>query len=92
MCHAEGWINPWGNRANDRMLALLGASRLNVKALLYWFFMFSGCSPRVKIAELYDYCVYYCIYCKLRELTTLAFIVLSYLKELNQTGPRFVTQ
>jgi len=28
----------------------------------------------------------------LRKLTTLEFIVLSYLKELNQTAPRFMTQ
>jgi len=34
-----------------------GASRLNIKTLLYLFFMFLGCSPRVKIVELFDYCV-----------------------------------
>jgi len=33
------------------------ASRLNTKVFLYWFFMFLGCSPRVKIVELFDYCV-----------------------------------
>jgi len=34
-----------------------GASRLNIKTLFYWFFMFIGCSPRIKIVELFDYCV-----------------------------------
>jgi len=34
-----------------------GASRLNIKTLLFCFFMFLGCTPRVKIAELFDYCV-----------------------------------
>jgi len=55
--HSQGWINHWVNRANARDLALLGASRLNTKILLYWFFMFLGCSPRVKIVELCNYCV-----------------------------------
>jgi len=32
-------------------------SRLNIETLLYWFFMFLGSSPRVKIAEIFDYCV-----------------------------------
>ena len=36
-----------------------GASRLNIKTLLYWFFIFLACSPRVKIVELFDYCVCY---------------------------------
>jgi len=53
----QGRINHWAKRANARGLALLGASRLNIKTLLYRFFMFSGCSPRVKIVELFDYCV-----------------------------------
>ena len=65
----QGRINHWANRANARGLALLGASRLNVKTLLYCFFMFLGSSPCVKIVELFDYCVY------LRKLTTLAFTV-----------------
>jgi len=26
-------------------------SRLNIKILLYWFFMFLGCSPRVKMSS-----------------------------------------
>ena len=34
-----------------------GASRLNIKTLFYWFFMFKGCSPRIEIVELFDYCV-----------------------------------
>ena len=34
-----------------------GVSRLNIKTLLYWFFMILGCSPRVKIVELFDDCV-----------------------------------
>jgi len=34
-----------------------GASRLNTNTLLYWFFMFLGRSTRVKIVELFDYCV-----------------------------------
>jgi len=29
-----------------------GASRWNIKTLLYWFFMFLGSSPRVTIVEL----------------------------------------
>jgi len=32
-------------------------SRLNTKTLLYWFFTFLGCSTRVKIVQLFDYCV-----------------------------------
>jgi len=35
----EGQINHRANRTNARGLALLGASRLNIKTLLYWFFM-----------------------------------------------------
>ena len=35
------------------------ASRLDIKTLLYWFYIFLGCSPRVKIVELFDYCVWY---------------------------------
>jgi len=30
-----------------------GASRLNMKTLLYWCFVFLGCSPRVKIVDLF---------------------------------------
>jgi len=33
-----------------------GASRLNIKILLYGFFVFLGSSPCVEIVELYDYC------------------------------------
>jgi len=55
-------INHWANRANPR---------LNTKILFYWMFKFLGCSPRVKIVELFDYCAYY----RFRKLTTLAFIV-----------------
>jgi len=54
---SQGRINHWAKRGIARGLTLLGASRLNAKTLLYWFFMFLGCSPRVKIAELFDYCV-----------------------------------
>jgi len=54
----QGRINHWTNRANARGLALLGASRLNTKILLYWIFQFLGCSPHVKIVELFDYCVF----------------------------------
>ena len=32
-----------------------GASHLNMKTLIYWFFMLLGCSPRVEIVELCDY-------------------------------------
>jgi len=35
----QGRINHWANRANAWGLALLGASRLNIKTLLYCFFM-----------------------------------------------------
>jgi len=31
----QGRINHWANRSNVRGLALLGASRLNIKSLLY---------------------------------------------------------
>jgi len=55
--HSQGRINHWANRANARGLTLLGASRLNIKTLLYCFFKFLGCSPRVEIVELFDYCV-----------------------------------
>jgi len=48
----QGRINHWANRANARGLAFLGASRLNTKTLLYCFFMFLGCSPRVKVVVL----------------------------------------
>jgi len=34
-----------------------GASRMDIKTLLYWFFVFLGCSPRVKMVELSDYWV-----------------------------------
>jgi len=34
-----------------------GASRLDMKTLLYWFFIFLDCSPRVKTVELFDGCV-----------------------------------
>ena len=47
----DGQINHWANRANIR------ASRLNIKTLLYWFFMFLGCSLGVKIAKIFHYCV-----------------------------------
>jgi len=53
----QGQINHWANQANARGLALLVALRLNVKTLLYWFFMFLDCSPSVKIVEIFDYCV-----------------------------------
>jgi len=36
-----------------------GASRLNIKTLVYWFFIFLGFSPGVKIVELFDYYVWY---------------------------------
>jgi len=55
--YIQGRINHWANRANARGLALLGASRLDIKRRLHWFFMSLGCSPRVKIVELFDYCV-----------------------------------
>jgi len=34
-----------------------GASHLNIKTLFYWFSIFLGCSLRVEIVELFDYCV-----------------------------------
>jgi len=34
-----------------------GVSRLDIKTLPYWFFIFLGCSARVKIVEVFDYCV-----------------------------------
>jgi len=39
----QGRINHCANRANARGLVLLRASRLNIKKLLYWFFIFLGC-------------------------------------------------
>jgi len=39
----QGRINHCANWANARGLALLRASRLNIKKLLYWFFIFLGC-------------------------------------------------
>jgi len=50
-------ISHWANQANARGLALLWASRMNIKALHSVSFMFLGCSPHVKVAELLDYCV-----------------------------------
>ena len=41
----QGRIDHWAKRENARGLALLDASHLNIKTLLYWFFMFLGCSP-----------------------------------------------
>jgi len=82
----QGRIDHWANRANARGLALLGALRLNIKTLLYWFFMFLGCSPRVKIAELVELLR---LVHRLRKLTTLQFVAF---EELNQTAPRFMTQ
>jgi len=55
--YTQGRINQWANRANTRRLKFWGISRLNIKILLYWFFMFLGCSLRVKNAELFDDCV-----------------------------------
>jgi len=49
----QGRINHW------QIGQMHGASRLNSKTLFYWFFMFSSCSPRVKIVELFDDCVWY---------------------------------
>jgi len=57
LANTQGLINHWANRANARSHALLGASRLKIKILLYWFFVFLGCSPRVKNVEIFDYCV-----------------------------------
>jgi len=72
MGHIQGRINHWASRANTLGLALMGASRFNIKTLLYSFFMFLGCSPSVKSAEHFDYCV---LVHRLRKLTTLEFIV-----------------
>jgi len=69
--YSQGRINHWANRANARGLALLRASRLNIKTFFYWFFMFVGCSPRIKIVELFDYCVNI----RVEETDNLAFIV-----------------
>ena len=88
LCYRQGRINHWANWANAWGLALFGVSRLNTKTLLYWIFMFLGCSPRLKIVELFDYCVYH----RLSNLTNLAFIVFEWLKKLNQTESRFMTQ
>ena len=49
---SQGQINHWANRANARGLALLGASRLNVKTLLCWFFMFSNSPTYLKLLGL----------------------------------------
>jgi len=38
--HSQDRINHCANRANTRGLTLLGAPRLNIKTLLYCFFMF----------------------------------------------------
>jgi len=32
-------------------MQMLGASRLNTKTLLYWFYMVLGCSSRVEIVD-----------------------------------------
>jgi len=45
----QGRINHWTNQATDPGLMLLGASRLETKA--HRFFMFLGCSSRVKIVD-----------------------------------------
>jgi len=65
-------INLWANRTNAWGLAMLGASRLNIKTLLHSCFMFLGCSPRIKIVILVTL---FSMYCRLKKLTTLAFIV-----------------
>jgi len=78
MYHKQRPINHWANRANARGLALLGSSRLDIKKLLYWFFLFLGCSPRVKIVELFYHCVWHI---RSGKLVTLAFIVFEWLKK-----------
>jgi len=77
--YRQGRINHWANRANARGLALLGASCLDIKTLLYWFFIFLGCSPCVKIVELIDNCVWYI---NSEELITLAFSVIEWLERV----------
>ena len=57
-----------------------GALRLNIKTLLYWFFIFLGCWPRVKIVEFFEYCVWYIG--QGNKLITLAFIVFEWLKRI----------
>ena len=66
-----------------------GASRLNTKTLLYCFFhvfsLLTTCQNRRAFWLLR--LVY-----RLRKLKTMAFIGFEWLKELNQTAPRFMTQ
>ena len=76
-CCMQGQISHWANRANARGLALLEASLLNIKRLLYLFFMFFGCSPRVKIVEILVWLAY-----GLRKWKTLALIVFECLKRI----------
>jgi len=45
------------SRAGLTIGQMPGASRLDIKTLLYCFFIFLGCSPRVKNAELFGYWV-----------------------------------
>ena len=68
--YIQGRINHWAN----------WASRLNIKTLLHSCFMFLGCSPRVKIVEILV--TLFSIYCRLRKLTTLAFIVFEWRKRI----------
>jgi len=51
--------------------------------------MFLGCSPRVKIVELFDLLL---LVYRLRKLTISLFVAFEWLKELNQTAPCFMTQ
>ena len=37
LSYRQGRINHWASRTNARGLALLRASRLDIKTLLYWF-------------------------------------------------------
>jgi len=55
--YSQGRINHWANRANARGLALWGLALEYQNNTPLLDFMCLGCSPRVKIIEVFDYCV-----------------------------------
>ena len=79
-CYGQGRINHWANRANTWGLALLGALRLNVKTPLYCFLCFYAVHHSSNMQSFLI--TAYSIYCRLRKLTTLAFIVFEWLTRI----------
>jgi len=77
--HRQGWINHLANWENARGVALSGASRLNIKILLFLVFhVFRLFNVRQNCRAFWWLRLVY----KLRKLTTLAFIDFEWLKRI----------